>query len=828
MTGMLAIALGFQVLLAGEEGGVAAPAPDVRPTLAEIFKPPRLLGVRPQQLSLSASGRFATWRWTETDAETPKLEWWIAPTDASSEPRLLFPAEPSVEIQWSPGGDVLLVRRAGWIERHDFSQLGPDGAAIAQPLFECGENPSRMSFTRDGSRAIFIAGEDNELWVLDLESGARWSPAGVISGRGRWFQVLEECDRIALFAAPPGSAPAAAPAPEAPPPPSAPPEPVRGDRGERGDRGPRQGPEAPKRVLWLVQLSPGNERRATKLEEGESAQVSADGRYVALSRTENEAKRQLVMADYLTETVTTVRVRDNLAGDPAAKTTLALYDVQKDERFAPTIDEGQRFMLLDTEWSPTGSLLLVHRLSGDYHARQLLVFDPATRRAWPLFSERDEAWIGGPTLFADWRRDGSEVVFASERSGFCQLYRAPADGSGRGAGGAAGAHALTSGDFEVQELRLLEDGRHVLLLSNERDPAERDLSLLDLETGERRELASPAGCVDDYAASRDGSRVVFTHQRLGVPSEVWTVATAPGSQPVQLSETATDALRELALPPPEIVEFANAGDGTKLRALLYKPQPFDPAQRGPAVVFVHGAGYLQNVTNSMTEYAVNMLFHHRLARMGFTVLDVDYRHSAGYGRKFRTDVYGHMGGKDLEDELAGVDYLGTLGYVDTTRVGIYGGSYGGFMTLMALFTKPDVFACGAALRSVTDWRDYNAWYTNARLGDPKKDEENYRRSSPIDHADGLQKPLLLLHGMKDSNVFAQDTIRLIEKLIQLGKDFDAMLYPSQDHAFTDPECWIDEYRRIERLFLRELRPETPRDAAGSRPATTNPTRPRPL
>jgi len=225
-------------------------------------------------------------------------------------------------------------------------------------------------------------------------------------------------------------------------------------------------------------------------------------------------------------------------------------------------------------------------------------------------------------------------------------------------------------------------------------------------------------------------------------------------------------------------------------------------------MFVHGAGYLQQVRRSMSAYQVNMLFHQRLARLGFCVIDADYRHSKGYGRDFRAAVYGFMGGKDLDDCVAGVDYLETLGWVDTSRVGIYGGSYGGFMTLMALFTRPEVFACGAALRSVTDWRTYNHWYTNPRLGDPVEDAANYERSSPIDHAEGLIHPLLLLHGLKDDNVFVQDTIRLMEKLIELGKDFDAMLYPSQSHGFTDPDSWIDEYKRIERLMLRELRPES--------------------
>jgi dipeptidyl aminopeptidase/acylaminoacyl peptidase len=222
------------------------------------------------------------------------------------------------------------------------------------------------------------------------------------------------------------------------------------------------------------------------------------------------------------------------------------------------------------------------------------------------------------------------------------------------------------------------------------------------------------------------------------------------------------------------------------------------------VVFIHGAGYLQNVTQSMTEYAVNLMFHSRLAALGYVVVDVDYRGSAGYGQKFRTDVQGHLGKLELEDIAAVIDELARRGAIDSARVGCYGGSYGGFLTLMALFTEPQRWVCGAALRSVTDWRSYSAGYTQPRLGRPSTHAEAYVRSSPIDHAEKLEDPLLILHGLSDTNVFAQDSIRLMEKLIDLGKPFDAMLYPSQGHGFEDGPHWIDEYSRIERLFLEHL------------------------
>src|SRR5690606_17963304 len=187
------------------------------------------------------------------------------------------------------------------------------------------------------------------------------------------------------------------------------------------------------------------------------------------------------------------------------------------------------------------------------------------------------------------------------------------------------------------------------------------------------------------------------------------------------------------------------------------------------------------------------------------VLDIDYRGSAGYGRDWRTAIYRHMGGKDLSDHVDGARYLAEHEGVDPGRIGIYGGSYGGFITLMALFTEPDVFAAGAALRAVTDWAHYNHGYTSRILNLAHDDEEAYRRSSPIYFAEGLRAPLLIAHGMVDTNVHFQDVVRLAQRLIELGKtDWEMAVYPVEDHGFVEPSSWTDEYRRILKLFERHL------------------------
>jgi dipeptidyl aminopeptidase/acylaminoacyl peptidase len=226
---------------------------------------------------------------------------------------------------------------------------------------------------------------------------------------------------------------------------------------------------------------------------------------------------------------------------------------------------------------------------------------------------------------------------------------------------------------------------------------------------------------------------------------------------------------------------------------------------GAAVIFVHGAGYLHNVGNFWSEYPREYMFNQFLASKGYTVLDLDYRGSDGYGRDWRTAIYRHMGGRDLQDQVDASKYLAQTIHVDPKRIGIYGGSYGGFITLMALFTESPHFGAGAALRSVTDWAHYNQGYTSDILNLPQNDTLAYRQSSPIYFAEGLQDPLLMAHGMSDTNVHFQDIVRLTERLIELGKTrWELAAYPVEDHAFVRPSSWADEYRRIFELFERYL------------------------
>ena len=245
-----------------------------------------------------------------------------------------------------------------------------------------------------------------------------------------------------------------------------------------------------------------------------------------------------------------------------------------------------------------------------------------------------------------------------------------------------------------------------------------------------------------------------------------------------------------------------ARDGVEVPARIYKPA--NPS--GRAVIFVHGAGYLQNVHRWWSSYSREYMFHHLLMSRGYTVLDADYRGSRGYGRDWRTAIYRHMGGKDLDDQVDAARWLVSQQGVDPKRIGVYGGSYGGFITLMAMFTQPDVFAAGAALRPVTDWAHYNNGYTSGILNFPQSDAEAYKQSSPIYFAEGLKGRLLICHGMVDTNVHFQDSVRLVQRLIELRKtNWDLAVFPVENHGFVEPTSWADEYKRVYKLFEETLR-----------------------
>jgi dipeptidyl aminopeptidase/acylaminoacyl peptidase len=470
----------------------------------------------------------------------------------------------------------------------------------------------------------------------------------------------------------------------------------------------------------------------------------------------------------------------------------------------PNMGENRKLFVHPVIFADHSQTALCDVRSSDNKDRWIVQINLTNAAVELIDHQHDVAWIGGPGISSwnmetgtlGWLVDSKTVYFQSEQTGFSHLYTYDLQSKHK--------MALTSGNYEVHGVELSEDQSSFYLHTNKQHPGTRSFSKLDLKTLKMTDLLQEPGAYE-VLLSPDETQMLYRFSTSTQPWELFVAAQKNPTKKLQITHSTTsiyDAAAK-AFHSPQVLSF-KASDGVQVYARLYEPTA--NVKNGAAVLFVHGAGYLQNAHQYWSYYEREFLFHQLLAQKGYTVLDVDYRASEGYGRDYRTAIYRHMGGRDLQDYVDAKQFLVSTYGIDSARVGIYGGSYGGFITLMGLFTKPNTFACGAALRSVSDWAHYNHEYTTNILNTPAADPEAYKQSSPIYFAEGLQDPLLILHGMIDDNVQFQDVVRLNQRLIELGKkDYWMALYPVERHSFKYTSSWVDEYRRILELFETYLK-----------------------
>ncbi len=464
---------------------------------------------------------------------------------------------------------------------------------------------------------------------------------------------------------------------------------------------------------------------------------------------------------------------------------------------APKAPERRPVTLMAAQWNDSGTQLALQLRAVDNKDRWLASVEPGRDPALLRVQDHltDAAWINWSFNDFGWLPDGRTLWFLSEQSGWSHLYTRGVD--------ARTSRQITRGEWEVHAPVLRADGSGFWFIANASHSAEFDLYSVNVGGGQPKRLTALLG-VERFQPTADERHLVLVHSSPYVPAQAAIVA-ATGGEPRLLTDTRTAEYRAMQWPELDIVAIPSSKQARPIWSKLYRPTDMAPGKRYPAVLFVHGAGYTQNTHRRFPYYFREQMFHQLLADRGFVVLDMDYRASAGYGRDWRTAIYRNMGHPELEDLVDGVDWLVAHHQVDGERIGVYGGSYGGFMTLMALFREPDRFHAGAALRPVTDWRHYNHGYTANILNSPKLDPEAHRISSPIEYAEGLKGHLLIAHGMLDDNVFYQDAVMLAQRLIELKKEnWELASYPLERHGYVYPESWLDQYRRILKLFEQTL------------------------
>ncbi len=755
-------------------------------TIDNIMRGPGLFGYEPAQVRWSGDNQRVFFQWKQaSDPITHPFDTYVVNRDGSGLHKL---SDDEAKLAPPPNGSHTRDRKKavytfeGDLFLYDFStdkarQLTKTADAEANPQFTHDER--HVAFTRGGN-----------LYVMSLEDG-----------------MIEQMTEINAA----GAAPAAA---------------AQAGFGGRGGRG--GGGAAP------ITAAASTEQRGTESQEflkKQERELIEAVRERAKLREENEARRKrehprkpfqlqprqsvarldlcpdekCVIAlineagdrskpdnvpSYVNESGYTEEIpgRNNV-GDSQNRLRAAVLDVTTGEsKWIDTGLQNREVQMQAPIWNEQGTKAVMVVRAADNKDRWILALDPAAGKTRTVFTEHDDAWLNGPgAQTLGWLKNGNDIYFESERDGYAHLYKVSSDGGD--------PKQLTSGKFEVSGVELSNDGSQFYLTTSEVGPGERHFYSMSVDGGARKQLTREAG----------SHRVVLSPDEKH-SADVYSFSNKP-------PELFIDGKKVTSSPAPEFWDYpwldvpivqVPARDGAMVPAHFYKPANY--RRGGPAVIFVHGAGYAQNVHKYWSpNYSREYMFHHFLMEHGYMVLDMDYRASAGYGRDWRAAIYRHMGGKDLDDNVDGAKWLVEQG-ADPKRIGIYGGSYGGFITLMAMFTTPDVFAAGAALRPVTDWAHYNHGYTSNILNLPQKDEEAYRKSSPIYFADGLKGALLICHGMVDTNVFFQDSVRLIQRLIELHKEnWSVAVYPVEDHGFVQPSSWSDEYKRIFQLFETNLK-----------------------
>ena len=574
--------------------------------------------------------------------------------------------------------------------------------------------------------------------------------------------------------------------------------------------------------MELVKVKPFVKPIAVGEKQIRDVQASESGEYIAYTLFTPEVSKNTIVPSYVTENgyTTDIPGRENVGIDQGTYETF-VYNKNLDTVYAIKLDSipgstdkpaylkdypnrkdakpyARKLWIADINWNENEAIAVLDIRSTDYKDRWLMLLDAATGKLSLINRQRDEAWIGGPgnsgfRAVVDWINPTS-FYFQSEQTGYSHLYAYDIL--------TQQTTALTKGNYEVQNVVLSKSKKVFYILTNEAHPGKQDWYKLAIDGSSKEKITNKVGGLE-VSLSPDEKNIAYRYSFINKP---WELFVQENKNTNTITQVTNKAMSDEFLKYPwreNKIFTITARDGQPVYARIYEPKA--GTKNNAAVIFVHGAGYLQNVHYWWSSYSREFMFNNLLADKGYTVIDIDYRGSAGYGRDWRTGIYRYMGGKDLDDEVDAAKYLVKELGIDSTRIGMYGGSYGGFMTLMALFTQPNVIKAGAALRPVTDWSHYNHGYTANILNIPQDDSIAYARSSPINFASGLKNHLLICHGMIDVNVHYQDAVRLSQKLIELGKDnWEMASYPMEDHGFVEPSSWTDEYKRILKLFDKEL------------------------
>jgi len=479
------------------------------------------------------------------------------------------------------------------------------------------------------------------------------------------------------------------------------------------------------------------------------------------------------------------------AGSPNPIVRVGVYDIEARETRWMKIDTSDDSYIARLYWLGDSKHLSIEKTNRDQNELTVFFADAVTGELREVIHEARPTWVN-ITYMRHYYESKGQFIWNSERDGFSHLYLYDNDGSVK--------NQLTSGDWMVTSLNAVDERRgHVYFTGMKTSILDRHIYRAGEKGSQIRQLSKGAG-THSATFSDDARYYIDTFSNIDMPRRI-TVHKSDGSEAFTIHDGKSDELAAYNLPKAEFFRFTSA-DGLEFQCKMIKPPDFDESKKYPVLVYTYGGPHRQVVRNRWE--GTRYMWHAYMATRGYVVFAMDNRGSFGRGTEWEDPILERMGHVEVEDQIAGVTYLKSLPYVDPSRIGIWGWSYGAYMTCMALFKNPGVYSCGAAVSPVSDWRFYDTVYTERYMKHPDANKEGYDASSPIKFVDGLQAPFLLMHGTADDNVHVANTIALVRALIKADKDFDFMLYPRKFHGITGQHSRVHLFNKLTRFFDENL------------------------
>lgn len=518
---------------------------------------------------------------------------------------------------------------------------------------------------------------------------------------------------------------------------------------------------------------------------------SPDGTYIAFLRFDETGVTRFPLTDFLPVHNEVEWQHYPKAGDDNPVVTVGVVDVAKGSTaWLDTGDDADTYVAR-VDWVSHGPLVAVQHLNREQDHLRLLFGDPETGATRVVLEEKAETFVNirDQHFFFEERE---AFLWSSERDGWQHLYLYDLEGNE--------LERLTQGEWMVTSLAGVDEKRgRIYFSATEKSPRERHLYRVELGGGGFERLSEAEG-THSMTLSPEGKNYIGRHSSYRHPTKTG-IYRSDGKREFWIEENVVEELEDYALSLPEPVTFTGE-DGTLFHGEITKPALFTPGEKYPVIVYVYGGPHAQVVRNRWG--GSRFLWHQMMAQKGFVIFSMDNRGSFARGKVFEDALYRIMGQVEVADQLQGVEYLKTLPYVDPDRIGVWGWSYGGYMTLLCLMKGGEAFQAGVSVAPVADWRDYDTIYTERYMDRPQDNGEGYEIGSPVTHVDKLAAPLLLVHGTGDDNVHFANSVQLVDKLIGAGKPFELMIYPGRLHGIHDDPARIHLFERMTEFFLENL------------------------